>query len=132
MARKRSPTLTDGEARLMHVLWKLGPSTVGAIVEALPRKRPVAYNTVQTMMRILESKGYVEHETVGRAFVYRPLVDQPTARKRALGHLVKSFFDNSPRLLLLDLLEGEQLDPAEADHLKRLLADAPNEGTVKP
>jgi predicted transcriptional regulator len=121
MARRTSPTLTDGETRLMKVLWKRGPSTVGEIVEALPRKRPVAYNTVQTMMRILEVKGYVEHEQAGRAYRYRPLVDQRTARRQALGHLIKGLFDNSPSQLVLDILEDSALDPQETARLRRLI-----------
>lgn len=108
----------------MNVLWKNGPSTVGEVVAAVERTRPVAYNTVQTMMRILEAKGYVAHEPVGRAFVYRPLVDQPTARRRAIGHLMHALFDNSPRLLLLDVLKDEQLDPTEAERLRRMIEDS--------
>jgi BlaI family transcriptional regulator, penicillinase repressor len=120
MARKTSRTLTDGETRLMNVLWRRGPSTVGEIAAALARRKAAAYNTVQTMMRILEEKGYVEHEQVGRAFVYRAVVDQPTARRQALGHLMKSLFDNSPRLLL-DVLKDEPLDPVEAERLRRMI-----------
>lgn len=124
MARKSSPTLTDGETRLMTVLWKMGPATVAEIAAALRRRRPVAYNTVQTMMRILEAKGYVAHGQVGRAFVYRPLIDHPTARRRALGHLMKVLFDNSPRLLLLDVLKDEHLDRVEAERLRRMIESA--------
>lgn len=108
----------------MNVLWKTGPSTVAEIAADLPRSRPVAYNTVQTMMRILEAKGYVTHEPVGRAYVYRPLIDQPTARRRAVGHLMKALFDNSPRLLLLDVLKDEHLDPGEAGRLRRLIENS--------
>lgn len=107
----------------MKVLWERGPSTVADVIAALPRKQPVAYNTVQTMMRILETKGYVIHEQTGRAFLYQPLIDQPTARKRALGHLMKSLFDNSPRLLMLDVLKDEQLDPEQAARLRQLIEE---------
>ena len=124
MARKRSPTLTDGESRLMNVLWKKGRATVGDVVAALPRKHAAAYNTVQTMLRILEAKGHVAHEQIGRAFVYRPLMEQRAARRRALGHLLKALFDNSPSLLILDVLNDSRMDPAEIERLKRLIADA--------
>ena len=124
MARKPSSTLTDGETRLMNVLWKKGRCTIAEVIASLPRKQAGAYNTVQTMMRILETKGYVAHEQVGRAFVYHTLVDQPTARRRALGHLMKGLFDNSPRLLLLDVLKHEHLDPAEAARLMRMIENA--------
>ena len=124
MARKRSPTLTDGESRLMNVLWKKERATVGDVVAALPRKHSVAYNTVQTMLRILEAKGYVAHDQVGRAFVYRPLVQQRTARRRALGHLIKALFDNSPSQVVLDVLRDERLGAGEIERLKRLIAEA--------
>lgn len=124
MARKRSPTLTDGESRLMNVLWKRERATVGEVVSTLPRRHAAAYNTVQTMLRILEAKGYVAHDQVGRAFVYRPLVKQQTARRRALGHLIKALFDNSPSQVVLDVLHDERLGPGEVERLKRLIAEA--------
>ena len=75
MARTKSPALTDAEARVMGVLWERHAATVADVVGAL-KKRPVTYSTVQTILRILETKGYVAHDKVARAFVYRPLVDQ--------------------------------------------------------
>ena len=87
------------------------------------KKHAAAYNSVQTMLRILEAKGHVAHEQIGRAFVYRPLIEQRAARRRALGHLVKALFDNSPSLLILDVLADARLDPVEIERLKRLIAD---------
>jgi predicted transcriptional regulator len=124
MPRKRSPTLTDGEARLMNVLWERKSATVADVVAALPRKPPVAYNTVQTLLRILEDKGYVEHEKIGRAFSYRPLIDRQDARRSAIGHLVARLFNDSPRLLLLNLLEDERIDGTELRQFKRLIEEA--------
>jgi predicted transcriptional regulator len=122
MARRPSPTLTDAEARLMNVLWEKGRATVGDVVAALG-KRTVSYSTVQTLLRILETKGYVAHEKEGRAFVYRPLVDQRQARRRALSHLVSRLFDGSPSLLVLNVLEDERIDRGELERLKTLLDD---------
>lgn len=124
MARKPSPTLTDGEARLMNVLWKQGQATVSEVIASLPRRPPVAYNTVQTLLGILEDKGYVAHEQVGRRFVYRPVVEQNVARRRALSHLVKSLFDDSPSLLVLNVLDDERLERSEVERLKKLIGDA--------
>jgi predicted transcriptional regulator len=121
MARRTSPTLTDGEARLMTVLWERDRASVADVVAALRRKKAVNYSTVQTMLRILETKGYVTHEKEGRAFIYRPLIDQKQARRRALSHLVSRLFNNSPGLLVLNVLEDEQLNPRELDRLKKLL-----------
>jgi BlaI family transcriptional regulator, penicillinase repressor len=121
MARRQSPTLTDGEARLMTVLWERPHATVADVVHALGRKRQVNYSTVQTMLRILEAKGYVAHEKQGRAFIYRAIVDQKQARRRALSHLVSRLFNNSPSLLVLNVLEDKQIDPQEIERLKVLL-----------
>jgi predicted transcriptional regulator len=121
MPRKRSPTLTDAEVRLMNVLWKQGSATVAEVVAALPKSNLVAYNTVQTILHILETKGYVAHEQVGRAFVYRPLIEQTAARRGALAHLMKALFDGSPSLVVANLLEDEHLSPVEVERLKRLI-----------
>jgi predicted transcriptional regulator len=90
----------------------------------LHKGRPVNYSTVQTILRILETKGYVTHEKVARAFVYRPAVDARQARQRALRHLVTRLFNDSPSLLILNVLEDEQIDPAELQRLKKLIEDA--------
>jgi BlaI family penicillinase repressor len=121
MARQRSPSLTDGEARLMTVLWERTSATVADIVERLSAERPVNYSTVQTLLRILEKKGYIEHRKSGRAFVYKPVVDQQQARRRALKHLVSRLFDGSPSLLVLNVLEHERIAPDELKRLKQLL-----------
>jgi BlaI family transcriptional regulator, penicillinase repressor len=124
MARKRSPALTDAEARIMAVLWQQQTATVGDVVAALKKKRAVAYSTVQTILRILEMKGYVAHEKIMRAFVYHPLVDEHQARRRALRQLLARMFNGSPSLLVLNVLEDEDIDPAELKRLKKLIEDA--------
>jgi predicted transcriptional regulator len=119
MPRPKSPTLTDGELRLMRVLWDKGQATVSEVVTALKEKPKPAYNTVLTLLRILERKGYVSHHKDGRAFVFLPTVDRSDARQSALKMLVNRFFEGSPRLLVLNLLEDEQLS---AEALKQLKA----------
>ena len=124
MARPRSPALTDAEARVMSVLWRQNTATVGDVVAALKKKRPVSYSTVQTILRILETKHYVKHEKVTRAFVYRPVVDERQARRRALRHLVSRLFNGSPSLLVLNVLDDEEIDPAELTRVKQLIEHA--------
>jgi BlaI family transcriptional regulator, penicillinase repressor len=124
MARRPSQTLTDGEARLMRVLWEKKTATVSVITEVLSGKRRVHYSTVQTLLRILETKGYVAHEKSGRAFTYRALVDQQQARRRALHHLVSRLFNNSPSQLVMNVLEDGKIDPDELERLKQLIKDA--------
>jgi predicted transcriptional regulator len=124
MARSQSPALTDAEARVMTVLWRLKTATVADVVAALTRKRAVSYSTIQTILRILESKGYVAHEKVARAFMYRPVIDASQARRRALRHLVTRLFDNSPSLLVLNVLDDDELAPEELKRLKDLIENA--------
>jgi BlaI family transcriptional regulator, penicillinase repressor len=124
MPRPRSPTLTDAEARVMSVLWQKDSATVADVVAALKRKRPVTYSTVQTILRILEDKGYVSHEKVARAFIYTPRVDARQARRRALKHLLARLFNGSPSLLVLNVLEDDQIEPEELSRLKKLIEDA--------
>jgi BlaI family transcriptional regulator, penicillinase repressor len=124
MARKRSPALTDAEARVMSVLWQRETATVGDVVAALQKGRQANYSTVQTILRILETKGYVTHEKVARAFVYRPAVDERQARQRALRHLVTRLFNGSPSLLIVNVLEDDAIDPSELKRLKKLIEDA--------
>ncbi len=117
MGRRKSQTLTEAELPIMEVLWEKKSATVGDVHEGLPKEPPVAYNTVLTTLRILEQKGYVRHTKEGRAFVYHPVVDRSEASRTAVRHLINRFFQNSPELLMLNLLKDEEV---EADELKRL------------
>ena len=124
MARKRSATLTEAELRLMEVLWKKGAATVGEVVEALPGESALAYTTVLTMLRILEQKGYLRHSKEGRAFVYHPLIDRTDARRNILRYVVDRFFDNSPELLVLNVLKEEKMDAGELKRLKKMIEES--------
>jgi BlaI family transcriptional regulator, penicillinase repressor len=124
MPRKPSPALTDAEARVMSVLWQLETATVGDVVAAFAPERPVSYSTVQTILRILEDKGYVAHDKVTRAFIYRPVVDERQARTRALRHLATRLFNGSPSLLVMNVLNDEEMDPDELQRLKKLIEEA--------
>jgi predicted transcriptional regulator len=120
MARKKSPTLTEAELRLMDVLWARGDGTVSDVAAALGDP-PLAYNTVLTTLRILEKKGYVKHRAVGRAFVYSPKVGRDEARSSVIDYVVSRFFDNSPRALMLKLLDTEPLAERDVDRMRALL-----------
>ena len=124
MARRQSPTLTDAELRLMDILWEKGASTVSDVVEALPPRLSLAYSTVLTTLRILERKGYVTHEKHGRAFVYHPVVGRKEASRKEVRHLLSRFFDNSPELLVLNVLENEEIDSAELKRLKKMVEES--------
>jgi predicted transcriptional regulator len=76
------------------------------------------------MLRILETKGYITHEKVARAFIYRPIVDERLARRRALRQLARRLFNGSPTLMVLNVLDDEDIDPVDLKRVKKLLEDA--------
>ena len=124
MARKKSPTLTEAELRVMAVLWGRGRATVSDVVEALKQTHALAYNTVLTTLRILDTKGYVKHFKEGRAFVYSARVDRVTAQRSALRHILLRFFDGSHEDLVLNLLEDDKLDASELKRLKSMISES--------
>jgi BlaI family penicillinase repressor len=120
LPRKKSPTLTEGELRIMEALWRLGRGTVSEVSELLPPP-PAAYNTVLTILRILEQKGYVAHEEAGRAYVYRPLVAREAAAQSAVKNVVSKFFGNNAGALALRLIENERPSKEELARLRSLI-----------
>jgi predicted transcriptional regulator len=123
MARPTSTVLTDGELRVMRVLWDRGEVTIGDVCDTLA---PLARASVQTMLRILERKRYVRHRTDGRTFVYRATVDDGTASQRAVDQLVERFFDRSEGALVMRLLDRRGADAATLRRVRALLDE---EGT---
>lgn len=123
MARQKSASLTDAELRLMEVLWTRGSATVSDVVDDLPKRVPLAYSTVLTTLRILEVKGYLTHTKEGRAFVYRPAIGRDRVREKAVTHLIRRFFEGSPELLMLNLVEGRKVAPAELERIRRRIAE---------
>ncbi len=118
--------LTDREAEFMEVLWEHGPSTVAEVREHL--KDDPAYTTVLTILRNLESKGYVGPSKDGRAHRYAPLVDRNVARRSALRDLSHKFFKGSPELLLTHLVSSEKLSDAQIARIQQLLDERRNKG----
>ncbi len=124
MPRPPSQGLTDAELRVMNVVWARGRASVGDVVAGLKGPGKPAYNSVLTILRILERKGYVSHEKAGRAFAYAPLVDRGQERRRAVSQILRRLFNDSPALLVQDLLGHERIDPGEIRELLETI-DAP-------
>jgi predicted transcriptional regulator len=123
MPPRKSVTLTEAELRLMDVLWMKGPATVQQVLESLPKKRPLAYNSVLTTIRVLEKKGYVKHVKDGRAHIYMPLVGQREATRFEVRHLVNRFFKNSHELLVLNILQDQSIEAEELARLRLMLEE---------
>ena len=107
----------------MDVLWAKGAATVSEVVEAVNADTPLAYSTVLTTLRILENKGYLRHTKDGRAFVYRPVVRRGKAQESAIKHLLRRFFEDSPELLVLNLLEGKKITAEQLDRLRKRIEE---------
>lgn len=121
MPQTKPTTLTEAELRLMDVLWQKGSATVQEMLKGLPHQPAPAYNTVLTIVRILERKGFVRHQKQGRAFVYSPVVERQEATRSEIRRLLQRFFQNSHELLVLNILEDENLDAAELKRLREML-----------
>jgi BlaI family transcriptional regulator, penicillinase repressor len=118
---RKSETLTEAELRLMDVLWLKGSATVQRVLDELPQKPALAYNSILTTIRILENKGYVKHVKDGRAHVYIPLVERREATRSEIRHLVSRFFKDSHELLVLNILEDQGVEAEELKRLRQLL-----------
>lgn len=121
MPRRQSATLTEAELKIMEVLWQRKSGTVQQVLDDLPQRPALAYNSVLTIIRILEKKGYVEHAKDGRAHIYAPVVEREDARRSEVKHLVSRFFKNSQEQLVLNILEERGLGRDEIDRLKLML-----------
>src|ERR1700730_566992 len=127
-AKRRRPRLfrpmlipTVAEFRLLEILWRLGEGTIEDFLRASEKNNPLNYKTVQTVLRIMESKKFVSHSVRGRAFVYRPRVQRDEVRRISLRSLLKRYFRGSRSELLVNLLEDERIDPNELQELERLI-----------
>jgi BlaI family penicillinase repressor len=127
LPRSKSTILTEAELRIMNVLWDKGPATVHDVLTGLPTKPALAYNSVLTIIRILEKKGYVKHVKDGRSFIYTPQVDRTNATRFEVRHLVSRFFANSHELLVLNILEEKGIDEEELQRLRQLLEGSKSE-----
>jgi predicted transcriptional regulator len=111
---------TERELDIMGVLWNRGPSTAGEVLGSLEDE--LAYNTVLTMLKVMEGKGYVSRRMEGRAHRYAPEVERDAAGESALGRVTERLFGGSPEKLLLHLVDTD-LDPDELRRMRDLLDD---------
>lgn len=117
MPRAGSETLTEREAQIMDVLWRLGQATAEQVREALADQPHDS--TVRTLLRVLESKGYVAHDDRGKAYTYRPAVDRSRAQRKAVRHVLQRFFSGSAEDLVLRLVEEERISPEQWQEIRQ-------------
>ena len=113
------PSFTDRELDVMAILWERGPSTVAEVRERITDD--LAHNTVQTVLRILEEKGYVGHTEEGRAHRFHARVKRELAGATATARVVEKLFGGSTERLLTHLVSERSIDAPELKRLRRLL-----------
>src|SRR5262249_36082161 len=116
--------LSRRERQIMDVLYKNGRATVTEVMEGIPEAP--GYSAVRSMLRILEEKGHVRHETDGAKYVYLPTVNREKAKRSAIRHLIQTFFDGSPGKAVAALLDesSSRLSEAEFNKLEEMLKKA--------
>jgi BlaI family penicillinase repressor len=118
--RPRKATLTDQELEIMKIVWSLDEATVRDVYEKLLEHRKIAYTTVMTLMKILETKGHLKKSSAERAHVYRPT----RPKQQVIGGMVREFvnrvFNGSAEPLLVHLVEDEGLTEKELAEIVRL------------
>jgi BlaI family penicillinase repressor len=118
--------LTRAEEQLMQVLWQLKKGFVKDVIEQLPEPKP-AYNTVSTIIRILETKGFVGHTAHGKSHEYYPLISKEAYKDFAADKLLNGYFDNSVKRMFSFFVQKEKINLKEADELMKLIEKFKNE-----
>lgn len=113
-------TLTRAEEQIMHVVWKLGNTTVRGVMAQLPNPKP-AYNTVSTIIRILEKKEFIGHRPSGKSFIYYPLISKKAYRNKFLSRFFNDYFEVPSSALASFFSQNNNLSLEELEKLREAL-----------
>ena len=120
--RPKSQELTPAELEIMQILWKIEKGFVNDILEAMPEPKP-AYNTVSTIVRILEKKEFVSHTAFGKSHQYYPIIDHKTYTKGFMASVLENFFGGSIGNMVNFLSDDKQISANEADEIIKMLTE---------
>ena len=112
--------LTKAEEQIMQVMWQLEKAFVKEVIDELPLPKP-AYNTVSTIIRILETKGFIGHEAFGKAHQYYPLVSKEEYKRHATEKLLGNYFENSVESMFSFFVKEEKLDLSDVDEILKMI-----------
>jgi predicted transcriptional regulator len=118
--KPKTQELTRAELEIMQILWDRGSGFVNDILEALPEPKP-AYNTVSTVVRILEKKGFVDHKAYGKSHEYYPIVDRDSYTQGFMSSVLNNFFGGSASRMVSFLSSNRSISMEEADEIMELL-----------
>ena len=115
-------SLTKAEEQIMQILWDEKEGFVKDLLKRFPEPRP-AYNTVSTIIRIMEKKGFVDHKSFGKSHQYYPLVSREQYRSERFSHLMKDYFNNSMQQVLSHFGRSGSMNMKEADEIIKMMED---------
>jgi BlaI family penicillinase repressor len=117
--------LTKAEEQLMQIIWQIGKGFVKDVMDRLPEPKP-AYNTVSTIIRILETKGFLAHQAFGKAHEYYPLIDREDYKRHATEKLLDNYFENSVESMFSFFVKEEKLDLSDVDEILKMIKNMKN------
>ncbi|MNV70582.1 Methicillin resistance regulatory protein MecI [compost metagenome] len=112
--------LTKAEEQLMQILWQIEKGFVKDVMDFLPEPKP-AYNTVSTIIRILEAKGFIGHEAFGKSHQYFPLISREDYKRHATEKLLGNYFENSVESMFSFFVKEEKLDLSDVDEILKMI-----------
>ncbi len=118
--------LTKAEEQLMQVLWRLEEASVKEIIEQLPSPKP-AYNTVSTIIRILETKEFVTHKPKGRGYIYLPIIEESDYKNQSLNKLVNGYFEGSFKSMVSFFMKKNDIDIKDLESILKNINDKSQE-----
>ena len=125
------PRPSDLELQVLTVLWERGPSSVRAVMEALPDGKERAYTTVLSVMQVMEKKGLLGHTVQGQANIYHPLVKRQQVLRPLMKELLRNVFGGSPALALQSLLDGGRVSDEELAEIRQVIQQASRRSAPK-
>jgi len=117
--------LTKAEEQIMLILWEIGEGLVKDVIDKITPPKP-AYNTVSTVIRVLESKGFVDHRAIGNSHIYFPLITEAAYRHFAFDKVMHTYFENNYQSLVSFLVEEKNIDMSELDEIIALAEQLKN------
>ena len=108
--------LTKAEEQVMLILWQMGEGLVKEVIDKMDPPKP-AYNTVSTVIRVLEGKGFIDHKAIGNTYIYFPIISEPQYKHFAFDKVMNNYFENNYQSLVSFLVKEKNMDMKELDEL---------------
>ena len=127
----KQPRPSDLELQVLTVLWERGPSSVRAVLEAMPDGKERAYTTVLSVMQVMEKKGLLGHTAQGQAHIYHPLIKRQQVLRPMMKELLRNVFGGSPARALQSLLDSGRISDEELSEIRDVIQEAARKAKPK-